>query len=509
MSVRAIPSRHPARSPVPAAHRIIALLVVALAGLAAPLPAQLISVKTLPIAQGDQFDFFPSRNQGMASVSIAVTDTLLDVFSNPAKATRLKGSHFFGTPAFFSVSSKSGGGRTIPVTALANSGTLFGGITLAFQEIDAARRADFFPVFAPGVVPAVGEKSHNNKYGYAMIGKAFPNAGVSLAASVFGAGLQAVDGVDLLYAGSQAIDQRGQSIDARVGLLKEWGITRSLEAVVVHSRYRSQHDVTYADWFWDPNTRTNVPQPRVEHNLDRTNTNGLHVAYVQSLSAGWRIGGLVTANRLTHPKIPNYAIMNIPRDPGHSEAFNVGFGVSKMERGATLALDAIYEPIWTRTWAEAGEPTLTASGLTIPTGGKTVENDFRFSNVMFRMGMSQDFKSPDGRTDAGFQFGLAARSISYRLEQDNNVAVQSRRQEEHWVEWTPTWGMSFRFPAVEIRYRGRTTTGTGRPGVASQGQFRGDVALASSSIVAAPSGRLTLDEVRVTSHQFSVSFPVR
>ena len=113
------------------------------------------------------------------------------------------------------------------------------------------------------------------------------------------------------------------------------------------------HHVTYADWFWDPNTRTNVPRPRVEHNLDRTNTNGVHVAYVQALSAGWRVGGLVTANRLTHPKIPNYEIMNIPRDPGHSEAFNVGVGVSKMKDGATFGLDAIYEPIRTSTYRAA------------------------------------------------------------------------------------------------------------------------------------------------------------
>src|SRR5688500_20207574 len=117
MSVRAIPSRHPARSPIHAA-----LLLIALAGLASPLPAQLISVQPVPIAQGDQFDFFPSRNQGMASVSIAVADTLLDPFSKPAKRARLRGSHFFGTPTFFNVSSDAGGGRTLPVTALGSRG---------------------------------------------------------------------------------------------------------------------------------------------------------------------------------------------------------------------------------------------------------------------------------------------------------------------------------------------------------------------------------------------------
>src|SRR5687768_18450847 len=123
MSVRAIPSCHPARLPLHVAHTLrFAAVLMALAALAAPLRAQLISVKTVPIAQGDQFDFFPSRNQGMASVSIAVADTLLDVFSNPAKASRLAGSPFFGSPTFFSVSSNAGGGRTLPITALTRSG---------------------------------------------------------------------------------------------------------------------------------------------------------------------------------------------------------------------------------------------------------------------------------------------------------------------------------------------------------------------------------------------------
>ena len=512
MTVRAIPPRHPARSPLHAAMSLLGRITIAVAAMATSASAQLISVKTVPIAQGDQFDFFPSRNQGMASVSLAVADTLLDPFSNPAKGSRLQGSHFFGTPTFFKVSSKAGGGRTLPVTALGSSGSVFGGLSVVFQEIDAARRFDFQPVFTNSTIPGVTEKSHHNRYGFAMLGKAFPSAGVSVGASIFGAGLEAVDGVDLLYAGSQAIEQQGQSIDARVGFLKEWSPAHSLEAVIVHNRYRSAHHVTYADWFWDPETRTTVPRPRVDHNLDRTNTNGVHIAYVRPISSSaWRVGGVVTANRLTHPKIPNYEIMNIPRDPGHSEAFNVGVGVSKMKDGATFGLDAVYEPIRTSTWAEAAGPTATASGGVIPSGGKTIENRFRFSNAILRMGFGQDIKSADAQREAGVQLGLAMHSIAYELRQVNNVALSRRTQRERWVEWMPTWGTSLRFPQVELRYRGRLTTGTGRPGVAAQGRMMiGAVdASARSSIVAAPSGELTLDEVRVVSHQLSVSFPVR
>ncbi len=510
MPVRAIPFRLPARAGKHAPTSVLRVIAM-LACTSAPALAQLISVKTVPIAQGDQFDFFPSRNQGMASVSIALADTLLDPFSNPAKASRLAGSHFFGTPTFFSVSSDAGGGRTLPLTSLARSRSLFGGIGIAFQEIDAARRADFQPIFENNSIPGVTEKSHRNQYAFAMAGKAFPAAGISVAASIFGAGLEAVDGVDLLYAGSQAIDQRGQSMDVRLGVLKEWSPAQSLEAVLVHNRYRSQHDVTYVDWFWDPTARMTVPRPRVEHNLDRTNTNGLHVAYVQPLKAtGWRVGALVTANRLTHPKIPNYEIMNIPRDPGHSNALNIGVGLSKMQAGATFAIDAIYEPIRTSTWAEAAGPTLAADGGVIPTGGKTVENRFRFSNALVRLGISQDIKASNGEDLVGFQMGLGLRSIDYRLQQDNNITRSRRHQAERWIEWTPTWGTSVRFPHLEVRYRGRRTTGTGRPGVAGPGidVLRG-LELASSSIVAAPSGRLTLDEVSVVMHQLSLSFPVR
>jgi hypothetical protein len=517
MTDRVIPAAHPARL---AKHAGILLLGIAGAVpiLARPASAQLIAVRTVPIAQGDQFDFLPSRNQGMGSVSIAIADTLRDPFSNPAKASRLSGGHFFGTPTFFDVSSNAGGGRTLPLTALARSRSLFGGFGLAFQEIDAARRANFQPpiFLASSVAPPEGsaqpvsEKSHQNRYGFAMVGKAFASAGVSVAASVSGAALEAVDGVDLLYAGSQGISQRGQSMDVRLGFLKEWSPVRSLEAVVVHNRYRSTHAVTYADLFWDPNLRVTVSVPRVENNLDRTNTSGVHLAYVQPLSdAGWRIGGVLTANRLTHPKIPNYEIMNIPRDPGHSEAYNIGVGLSRTRAGTTFGVDAVYEPITTSTWAEAAEPTTTAAGEVIPAGGRTVENRFHFSNAHVRIGISQELDTPAGAPGAGLQLGLGMRSIHYRLRQDNNLALSRRHQVERWVEWSPSWGTSLRFPQLELRYRGRLTTGTGRPGVAMNPGIDFLRSAADASIVAAPSGPLTLDEVRVVAHQLSVSFPLR
>ena len=43
---------------------------------AVPARAQIIQIKTIPIAQGDQFQFFPANNLGMGSISIALPDSL-------------------------------------------------------------------------------------------------------------------------------------------------------------------------------------------------------------------------------------------------------------------------------------------------------------------------------------------------------------------------------------------------------------------------------------------------
>jgi len=58
---------------------------------------------------------------------------------------------------------------------------------------------------------------------------------------------------------------------------------------------------------------------------------------------------------------------------------------------------------------------------------------------------------------------------------------------------------------------GRKTTGTGRPGIINNG---GAIALASvadqgRNFLAAPSGPTTLTNVVVTTHQISVSVPIR
>ena len=494
------------------------LVACAFIPLASGALAQIIPIKTVPVAQADQFDIFPSRNLAMAGVSIAVDDPWLDPFVNPAKGARLDGGLVAGAPVMFSVSDNAGGGRTLPLSVVGSRGSWFGGLSLAIQEIDGARDVVTTPFFGDPVAlstvapspPPPTRRSHSNRFVYGMLGAPL-GEGLSLGASLQWAELNAIDGVELLYARSFDVAQFGHIVDARVGLLKDWVNGRSLEAMLLHNRIDMAHDVTYLDFFWDPDQRQVVPRGRVERNDDRTHTWGAHVEYQQPLAEGWRGGARLTANVASHPKIPNYEIMNIPRDPGRTHAYNIGFGVGRRYEGTTIGFDAIFEPIRSHTWADAAGPIATAGGDTLAAGARTVENWFRFANGTIRFGLSEEMRLADSVTVMALQLGVSLRTINYDLKQIDHVQGSERAMREQWNEWMPTWGLSVDVPRLTIAYRGSLTTGTGRPAVAgSFGGFRTqDSFAAGSNVLIAPSGPLSLDGVNIVSHQISISLPIR
>ena len=491
----------------------------------AALRAQVIQIKTLPIADGDQWRFFPSANLALGGLSIALRDSLADPFENPAKGARLSdrgGGVYFGSPTFYSVSQDAGGGKTLPLGGIVRRGSNFGGVAVAIQEIDNPRTA--FTV-SPGIglfesdgtqLPPPPTPSRQNRFAFATLGHVFASRGISVGGSAQWSGLNDIDGVDLLYAGSQSVAQHGGAVDLRLGMLKQWRDGGALEAMLLRDRFAMTHDVTWVDQFWNPNTRAFDSRARVDNNLDRTNMWGLHLGYSRPMGdSGWRVGAIATTNLSSHPKLPDYQIsqvMTIPWDPGHSAAYDLGLGVSKVQGMVTLGVDAIYEPIRTHTWGETPDSIPTAFG-TIPAGGKTTENNFSFSNAILRAGVGQEFPIDTLHSPLRairLQFGVALRSIDYTLHQLDHVTMLERRQHESWLEWTRTWGFGIRFPDLELHYVGWQTTGTGRPGVSSS---RGDVVVAPAAstgqnILAVPTGA-TLTGVVVTTHQLSVSVPIR
>ena len=482
--------------------RAAALLAVAASAAPAAAAAQIVPIRTIPVASGDQFLVHPSSRVGMGGVTIALPDTLLDPWVVPAAGARVDGVVVDASPTFYVISDGNGSGRTLPVTVSVGGGTWFGGVSLALQEIRAGEDEVGFGWGAP--TRGLDESSALNTFLSAYVGRRL-GGGWSLGASLSRAGLDAMDGVDVLYGGGQRVEQHGRVLDARVGALREWDGDRSLELVALYHEVDMTHELR-GGWWWlgvvDPPPGTVVPPERIEE--DETRTWGAAATWVQPVgSRGWRLGATATANRKTHPKIPNYDLMSIPRDPGDTWAGRVGIGLARTAGGTTVGLDLALEPIATETWADAAQPVLTwDSVVVVPLGGRLVENDFEFLNSRVRLGAEHAWER------WAVQLGVDVYAVSYELEQRDFVQQTVRDQRESWLEWTPSWGAALRLPEVEVRYAGRLTTGTGRPGVLGGGFFRGAVAEdAGGDFIPAPAGDLTLDGAWVLTQRIGVVLP--
>ncbi|MGQ0537953.1 MAG: hypothetical protein ACT4R6_03320, partial [Gemmatimonadaceae bacterium] len=438
-------------------------LWTSLATLAASLPnvatGQLITPRTVPVLIGQQFDILPSDRAAMGGVSIALDDTLVDPFVNPAKASRVKYSIISVAPFFYNSSSTNGGGSTLPLSGIARlGGSDWSAAGLfAVQSIDRARLT---------FSPPLSERTASNQYVMGILARRF--GGLSLGASAYFADLGAEEGIDRLYSGSDRIQQAGRAADVRAGLTREWAAKqRSFEVLLVRSQFDMTHDVHYPEQvqFVPPNQRITVPE-RQEHNRDHTTTWGLHSEYSQAIGTnGWRIGWLGTVNRLSHPIIPDYRIqevITVPRDPGRTWAYNVGVGMGRVSGMSTFGFDVVMEPMFSTTWAEALGDTVSRGGTTIARGGHTVDNRMRFSNSLIRFGFGHDAPiAKDSVERLGFQVGLSLQSIRYRLKQWDRIQETAREQEEQWREWTPTFGIRYRGAAFDAGYTFTLTCGAG------------------------------------------------
>jgi hypothetical protein len=245
---------------------------------------------------------------------------------------------------------------------------------------------------------------------------------------------------------------------------------------------------------------------RLEYNEDNTVTWGAHVAYQRPMpDTKWRLGGALTANAKSHPHIPNYEFMRIPRDPGNSWAFRLAAGAAHVEEKNTWAFDLSYEPAWTSTWAEAATAIKSASGRTIPVGAVTVENEMVFSNTNLHVGFLHNFGD-----HAALQLGMNVRRINYWLDQYSHITEADRQQDEGWTELTPSWGFTLGFNDFKVRYFGHRRGGGLDWGVRADGDIIVEApggGMDGPDIVAAPSSPLSMDVVPVMIHQLGISIP--
>jgi hypothetical protein len=481
----------------------LALILLLCVPASPALIAQTIPIRTVPVASGDQFLTLPSATLGMGGVTLALDDSLADPWSNPAKGVFISEPALLSAPTFYGISDRQGAGRTFPVAGFFRGSSWFGGAALALQQIENEDGDGFWiePLWA-GSPDRLSDASARNLYVQGFVGWDLASGPWSVGVGLSAASLDAVDGVDLLYVNAETIEQSGSMGDVRLGLFRA-GDRERMSLLLLYDRVSMTHDVTYVDVRWDTLTWEPSVERRIVENLDQTRTWGARLGYDRQLNApGWRLGTSATVNRKSHPKIPDYEIQNIPRDPGTTWAYEVGIGVSRSRGPTRFGLDVLLQPIWSDTWQEADSTLTSGSGALIRPGEKTIENEFFFTNVVLRAGIAHDLER------FGLQAGLEVRSYDYQLEQRNHVDVSFREQDEAWMEWSPTLGAVVRFSDVDLRYAGRLTTGTGRPGVALTPQA-GAVRAEMADFIVAPQAPLTLQDARVVTHQVSVRIPIR
>ena len=500
-------------------------LVFGFFAIAGPLSAQLIGLRTVPLAAGDQFLIFPSSNLGMGGASIALDDLYGDPFSNPAMGSLLEESRVFSTPTFYSVTNDNGGARTMPFGIAVSGDEWFGGGMVALQDLDQGRSLrNWIPPLDDawtGPIPspsALAVRSATNRFAQLSLGRRL-NDRWSIGASAFFADLKATDGVEQLFANAWEIDESGSVKDFRVGVVGHLEGGGRIEAAVVRNRLNMQHDVTTVTfeltdsmmWRW-------MPTVDEESHQNISKTWGGHLAYTQPIEGtSWRAGGIFTVNRKDHPKIPTYDLTAvdlperppIPRDPGNSWAFNIGGGLAYEEGPTTFAIDIVYQPAVSDTWADELVDVMGADSVIIPAGGHTVDNHFVFSNAHASVGLEQRF----GRKWAG-QLGVSMQSYSYDMDQEDHVTGIDRSLTQQWTQWTPTWGASYELNGLEIRYVGLASSASHFP-FPDFAFSEDDVVWAVSApelagdILAPPSGRLGTPDETVVTHRIQISVPIR
>lgn len=468
--------------------------------------AQMISLKTVPLAAGDQFLLYPAQNLSMGDVNIAMDDPWLDPFSNPADGSAIKQNLLFGLPLVYSIADNLGGGRTLPLAAHFRNGQWFGALMLAWQQLEMAHRPfwnDDLISFSSQTLEEQNTKRFiPNKYVTFALGKEL-DSGYNFGAEISYSNLQAIGGVELLYDNTSSIKQNGHAVNIKIGLTQN-DEGRELKALLLYNNFDMRQDVIYHNWLWDDSQTVYRDIGRLVSNSDHTITYGGQVIYRETLpETGTTLGGVFTVNRKTHPKIPNYDLMRIPRDPGDTWAFNLGLGFAHKTDKTHLGIDFIYEPIWSNTWAAAARDTMSNGGMPIPSGGKTVNNDFTFNNWIFRFGLTRFYDRLE------LSGGLQIHSYSYKLEQINYLFQNRRGQAEDWWEYTWSWGVKFHFRDFNLKYSGRYIGGSGLPRIG--GGFFVSPAMdmtVRSDLILAPSGPLDVSEHAIYSHQFTIEIPL-
>jgi hypothetical protein len=468
--------------------------------------SQVIQVKTIPVAEGPVGTINPSGLEVAGGAGIAVIDSLDGSYTNPALGT-LSSSSVTIAPRFFGIGPdpavETGTMWTLPIHTMYRAGGWAGGMSFVVQKAEAGNQFAG-PVLHIGLTPSGDQwlpqrsRTHTkNAFVGASLSRRIPNSDWSVGVGGHHGILNWADGAHLLYGSRAYIEQRGRSTELRLGAARQSGSGRFFDLAAAYHDYRMTHEIYTWNWGWWQ------PQAAINHRLEYDHTYGVGIKarHHEPLSEQWTAGIKLAANVKHHAKIPDYDLMRIPRDPGNTQAFQAGVGLARHHDGRRFAVDLVFEPIWSHTWADTPTELETQGDVIIPAGGITVENDFFLYNVHLRLGMT----STRGR--AVHQYGINMRRIAYRLDQTNYIQATERRQFESWIETDVSGGSTFRVLGADLGYSLHMTIGTGNPYVGGDGfqLLRSTGSFADFPI--APAGDLKLDHLFVFSAQTFLRIP--
>ncbi len=492
--------------------KLLISIMVLMYVLAFPTHSQWIQIRTVPVVAAHQGEFYPSLARGMGNLTFTLDDPLGASFRNPAKASQVNGIVLFSSPTRAGWSNSDGRAVTstqgsslytgtalssIPFGTLMNFGSVFGGGMVAYQGYKGDRTRQPFFWVGPGrdiIVssPASTTDLGTNTFVAGVLGYQTPDKTFAVGASSSWGELSAIDGVNLLYPGANDIRQNGKVWEVKLGVLAALPDGDRLEFVAGRGINKATHEVSY------PTFRGPAFGVVKEMNKDETREWLLHSVYMRPVGERWKIGGAVTVNWKDHPKIPNYELANIPRDPGTSVAYNIGIGVRWSNERSFWGIEYVYEPIATNTWAEAGEQELPNRAL--PPDFKTIENFFDFSNHILRVGHSSVSKW--GWLD--YRLGAQLHFSNYDLNQNDNIRYTSRKFSTNWLETTLTGGLTARVGRLQLMYTLQLVLGNGLVGVSAPRfiPFEGGVIRTNFDFLPAPAGELVVDDITLVTHQF-------
>lgn len=421
--------------------------IVILTILQNPLSAQGIQVKTVPILACDQFAAPPSFRDDMGGVTLALRDAHNDIWSNPALFMDLK-SHLILAPrlnhwnydretswSYYSnnpytsleETASSNHLLSLPAGMAVKGGRLYGAGLITAQSVGAenTNKANF----------------EASNYAVSLRGGAlFPAANVAFGLGFDAARIHGVDGVYLLYPDATRLTQRGWARSLQAGLA---GWRKNGDLWQTSLGYHQYHMKQTAQ--------------AVENKDENEGWYGT-ASYTRALSKNLDVALAVAYDWKHHPKIPDYPLAGIPRDPGNTRGLNIGLGCSWREDKTLAGFDIIYEPIDVKTWADAAADEKLWDGRIIRKGDVTVRNDYQFHNLILRGGAQiQPLHWLSLRT------GSQVRFYSYDYYQNDFIQQIERRgkPQRAWTEFTWTGGASVHLNRVEIAYSLRLLMGTG------------------------------------------------